>query len=114
MNEQALTKFSIITCFFGLFTLFIISIFLQPPEVKISSVQSTEHKDVKITGKVIAIKDFGNMAILEVAEIKSVNVVVFDKRMINFNEDANVTIAGEVKSYKEKKEVIAEKIKLVG
>ena len=58
-----------------------------------------------------SIKNFENIAIVEIAEIKTAKVVIFDKRMLKFKIGDNITVSGELKDYKGSKEVIAEKIR---
>ncbi|MAG16185.1 hypothetical protein CMO88_03940 [Candidatus Woesearchaeota archaeon] len=111
MNETSLVKLSLSLSFFGLFLLFVISLFVEAEEVKISELSNVEKNDVKISGQIIAIKKFDNLAIVEIAELKSVDVIVFDKKMLDFKVGNNIIVTGEVKDYKGKKEIIAERIR---
>jgi len=92
--------------------LFIVFTFAEAEEIGISAIETVEEKDVKIRGQVISIKNFDSVTIVEIAEIKSVNVVVFDKRMIEFEVDDMITVTGELRDYKGKPEIIAEKIRI--
>jgi len=113
MEEKTLVKLSLICGFFGLFLLFIAFIFVEAEEVGISGIEAIEEKDVKIRGEVISIKDFDSLTVVEIAEIKSVNVVVFDKRLIEFEVGDKITVSGELRDYKGEKEIIAENIKII-
>ena len=111
MNEISLVKLSLAVSFFGLFLLFIFSLFAEAEETAIADLGVAEEKDVMIKGRVTAIKDFDNLAVVEVAEIKSATVVVFDRQMLNFMVGDNVAVTGEVKDYKGKKEIVAGSVK---
>lgn len=112
MNDKFLIKVSFVCSLLGLLLLFIVTSFIEADEIKISEIDNNEDKDVVVRGKVISIKNFDNLAIVEIAEIKSVNVVVFDKKLINFKSGENVVVSGEVKDYKGKLEIVADKIKV--
>jgi len=111
--NTALAKLSLIISFFGLFLLFIVSLFVEVEQTEIDELQNINGRDVRIKGEVIAINNFDKLAIVEVAEIKSVNVIVFDKRLLDFEVGDNITVSGELRDYKGGKEVIAEKIRLM-
>jgi len=110
MNDFGIVKLSLIGSFFGLFLLFVAFLFIEPKETSISEIDNIEESDVRIRGKVIDIKNFDGISVIEIAEIKSVNVVVFDKRMLKFSVGDNVTVTGQRKEYKGKTEIIVEKI----
>ena len=110
MNQESIVAVSLSSSFIGLFLLFVVFLFTDPQELSVSEIADTEFKDVKIKGTVMGIKKFDATTILEVAEIKSVDVVVFDKRTLpQINE--TTTITGEVRDYKGRKQLIAESIK---
>lgn len=112
MDDLGIVKLSLIGSFFGLFLLFIAFLFIEPKETNISEIDNIEESDVRIEGQVIDIKNFGSTALIEIAEIKSINVVVFDKRMLKFTVGDTISVTGELKKYKGKTEIIAEKIKV--
>ena len=112
MDDLSIAKLSLIGSFCGLFLLFIALTFIEPPETNIKELQEVENNDVRISGKVIAIKNFDNLAVVELAEISTVNIIVFDKKLLNFIEGDNIRVDGELRDYKGKKEIIAEKIKV--
>ncbi|MBI2664413.1 hypothetical protein HYX10_03670 [Candidatus Woesearchaeota archaeon] len=110
MNERSLVKLSLIASFIGLFLLFVISLFADAEEISISELNGADLEDVKIRGKVIAVEEFENMALVEIAEMRTAKVVVFDKSMLTFGVGDDVTVVGEVKDYRGEKEIVAEKI----
>ncbi|MBS3132912.1 hypothetical protein J4470_02150 [Candidatus Woesearchaeota archaeon] len=114
MEEKTLTRLSLISGICGLFLLFIISLFIEAEEVGISELETVKDKDVNVKGKVVAIKKFDNFAVVEVAEVKSVDIVVFDKRMLNLIVGDNISVSGELRGYKGKKEIIAEDVRVTG
>ncbi len=112
MNDKLVLKLSLCCSVFGLALLSVISFLVESEEVPISGLEDAKAKDVLIRGQVVSVKDFGNLAVVEVAEIKGVDVVVFDKRMLDFKAGDNVSVTGEVRDYKGKKELVAERIKV--
>ena len=111
MKERTLVKLSLLCSLIGLTLLFVISLFTDYQDVSISEIENSEHKDVRIAGEIISVKDFDGLAVMEVGAIKSVNVVVFDKRLLKFAVGDSVSITGELMDYKGKPEIIAEEIK---
>ena len=112
MREQQLVRLAMLVSMFGLFALFSIWALAEPEEVSISSLQDVEKEDVRIKGTVLGVRNFDNFAILSVAEVKSVDVVVFDKRQLNVREGDNVTISGKLQPYKGRKELVADSIRV--
>ena len=110
MNQATIMQVSLSFSFIGIFLLFAILLFSDPEEIRISEVEDSEFKDVKLKGYVNGIKKFDSVSIIELAEIKSVEVVVFDERILpEINDTA--TITGEVRDYKGRKQIIAHSIK---
>lgn len=112
MNDKVIAKLSLCCSAFGLLLLFVISIFMEAEDVPISGIEASEAKDVLVTGQVISVKMHDNLAVVEVAEVKSVEVVVFDRRMLGFGIGDNVSVSGELRDYKGKREIVAEKIRV--
>ena len=113
MKESTLVKLSLLCSISGLLLLFIFSLFIDVQETNIVNLQDTTDKDVRIRGKIIGIKVFDNLALIEIAEIRSANVVVFDKRMLKYGIGDNISVSGELRDYKGKKEIIAERIRVI-
>ncbi len=114
MDDRLVAKLSLCCSVFGLLLLFIASGFVEAEKVGISELENAEAKDVLIRGQVVSVRDFGNLAVVEVAEIKSVGVVVFDMRMLKFRVGDNVSVSGELRDYKGRKEIVAGRIKVNG
>ena len=107
---STIVKISLSVSFAGLFALFAVLLFAQPQEAAISEIHELQSRDVRIRGSVEAVREFGGLAILEVAEIKSVDVVVFDKMQLP-QKGQNVTITGEVRDYEGKTQIVADSIR---
>ncbi len=112
MNDRLIARMSLGCSVFGLLLLFIAYQFIEAKDVDISELESAENGDVLVKGAVLSVRDFGSVAVVEVAEIKSVEVVVFDRKMLKFGVGDNLTVTGELRDYKGKKEIVAEKIKV--
>lgn len=112
MNEKLVVKLSLGCGAFGLLLLFFVSGFIEAEKVGISELESAENEDVLVEGAVISVKSFDGLAVVEVAEIKSVGVVVFDRDMLKFEVGDKVAVSGELRDYKGKKEIVAEKIRV--
>ena len=101
-------KVALITASAGLLALLTVYHFSDFPEV--SDIESAEHSDVSLTGKVVSIKNLDSVHLVEIADSSTAAVVFFDKRMVTFKEGDSITVQGEVSSYKGKKELIAERV----
>lgn len=112
MKESTLVKLSLLCSLVGLMLLFVISLFADYEDVSISEIENSEFKDVRITGEIVSVRELDNLALMEVAEIKSVKVVVFDKRLLKHSVGDKVSVTGELMEYKGRPEIIAERIKL--
>lgn len=110
MNDKLIARISLGCSVFGLLMLFAASSFIEAEETGISELENTKNKDVLVKGRVLSVKNFDNLAVVEVAEIKSVSVVVFDRKMLKFGVGDNISASGELREYKGKKEIVAEKI----
>jgi len=111
MDDKLLTKLALTCSIFGLLFLFITSLYINPKQITIADLENTKEKDVLIRGRVTSIKNFESIALVEIAELKTANVVVFDKRLLKFGVGDNISVSGELRDYKGKKEVVAEKIR---
>ncbi len=111
VNDKTIARVSLCCSVFGLLLLLIVSSFIEAGEATISGLDDAEERDVTVKGQVVSVRDFDDLAVVEVAEVKSVDVVVFDKRMLDLKAGDNVSVTGELRDYKGKKEIVAEKIR---
>lgn len=111
MDSPAIVNTAIIAAGIGLFTLFVISLFAEPPEAKIGDLSAIEG-EVTIKGIVTNVRSFESYALLEIAEVRGVTAVVFDKKLLEGrNVGQNITLTGRVHEYKGKKELIVDGIR---
>ncbi len=114
MQEPTLLRLAIVVAVIGLVALFVIS---ATTELEVTNTydigRSDVNKDVRITGQIISVKEFDKMLLLEVSQQKPVTVVMFkDGQGRSFATGDEVDITGQVKGYKGKLEIIAEKVKM--
>ncbi|MBI2137755.1 hypothetical protein HYU12_04525 [Candidatus Woesearchaeota archaeon] len=112
MDASAVTKVSVALAVIGLSALWITGLFIKPEDVAISDIVKTGSEDVVIRGYVTGLRDYGNFIVAEVSEVKSVDVVIFDKRMVK-SIGSNVSIEGQLRDYHGKKELVAESVRVV-
>ena len=113
MDDSILIKVSLIVSFLGIFLLFIIS---DNFNMDYSDIDNIKNKDegriVKIRGVVKDIKDMENVMIIDVMQENMMPVVIFkENNNTVINKDCFVEIEGEVRIYRGKPEIIADKIK---
>lgn len=112
MQESALLRMAIIVAVIGLIALFAIS---ATTELDITNTYDIDrglvNKDVRVIGKIISVKELDKTLLLEVSQQKPVTVVVFkDGKSRNFSAGDEVDISGQVKDYRGRLEIVAEKV----
>jgi len=111
MKESTLLKIALMTTVIGILLLFYTG--LQPiPESSSKEVQSKTEGAVKITGEVSKITKTGSTVFLTVELPLETTVVVFDND-INLEEGSRIEVIGNIDEYQGKKEVIANRIRVV-
>lgn len=113
MQESALLRLAIVVAVIGLIALFVIS---ATTELEVTNTydigRSDVNKDVRVIGTISSVKEFDKTLLLEVSQQKPVTVVMFkDGRGRSFAAGDEVDITGQVKEYKGKMEIVAEKVK---
>lgn len=113
MQESALLRLAIVVALIGLVALFVIS---ATTELEVTNTydigRSNINRYVRITGQIISVKEFDKTLLLEVSQQKPVTVVMFkDGQDRSFATGDEVDITGQVKEYKGKMEIVAEKVK---
>lgn len=113
MQESELLRIALIVAASGLIALFIISATTELEVTNTYDVGRTGiNRDVRIIGQIISVKELDKILLLEVSQQKQVTVVVFkDGKGRNFSAGEEVDITGQVRDYKGKMEVVAEKVK---
>lgn len=112
MKENALMKIAVICSFVGLIILFVISENTELLEVSVAGIDESDiFKDVKIKGEVIRVRENSGTLFMDIGEIKTISVVVFDNEN-DVDEGDYVIIEGEVREYKGRLEIIANDVKV--
>ena len=112
MDEKLILKISLICTLIGILALFFLSENIKIDEVSIDKINNLkEGTDVKIKGFVNKVTDLDKIAILDIAQLKSVPVLLFKSGNITINEGDYVEITGEVQEYEGKMELIGNEIK---
>jgi DNA/RNA endonuclease YhcR with UshA esterase domain len=110
MNEKTLLALSLACSGVGLLLLTVASLLIESPETKISELDDHLNNDVTVTGTVqdVRIHDGNTFIILE--QKSAVNAIFFGSAN-DIKAGTNITITGEVRTYKGKKELIGSSIR---
>ena len=112
MQEGLLLKISLICSLIGVLALFFLSENIKLDEASIDDISRLkEGNDVKIKGFVNKITDLDKMAILDVAQLKSVPVVLFKSGNLTISEGDYIEVTGEIQEYEGKMELIGNEIR---
>ena len=115
MKETTLLKIALICSLVGLIVLYFISTKIELKDYKPNILNRNVGDDVKLTGIVGKITDKGDVVFIEVSQQNPVTVVLFTKEdNIKLKNGDNVEVIGKVQDYNGKKEIIADKIRVVG
>ncbi len=88
--------------------------FYKADEKNIAGLQDEkEGGTVKIRGFVESVKNKDGYAAIELAELRTVSVIVFTQNNISIGKNEKLEIIGEIRNYKGKNEVIAEEIRRI-
>jgi DNA/RNA endonuclease YhcR with UshA esterase domain len=111
MGSNSVVNAALIAAGIGLFALFVIFLFAEPPEARIGEADNMGNA-VTIKGTIVGIHSFDSHAVIGLAEVNSINAVVFDKKLLDGKtEGQNITVTGRVNYYMGKKEFLVERIK---
>ncbi len=101
-----------VTAVIGIVVLFIISQVYKLEYTKTYDItQNQIGRDVRVKGTINSVKEFGKTFLIEVSEEKPITVVVFrDGSNNNFSEGSRIEVFGQVREYKGKLEIVAEKV----
>jgi DNA/RNA endonuclease YhcR with UshA esterase domain len=113
MDDSILIKACLIISLIGVFLLFMISDNVNLDYVDIESIKNKdEGRIVRIRGVVKDIKDMDSLMIINVMQENMIPVVLFkENNKTKINTNSFVEIEGEVRIYKGKPEIIADKVK---
>ena len=116
MKEKTLFKTALICSFVGLIILFFISERISVDNVGISDLEMEEiGKDIKLIGKIERVTNADKVVFLEISELKTekVSIILFKDRDIDLIEGSYVEVYGEIDEYNGKREIIANKVKII-
>jgi DNA/RNA endonuclease YhcR with UshA esterase domain len=113
MRDSTLFAVALSISLIGITVLFFISDELALEEVDhIDTLVPDQH--VKITGRIISIRQNENVAFLTIAHenIEEIPIVLFKPRYLTLSEDQYVEIEGTVDEYEGKKQIIGNSVRL--
>jgi DNA/RNA endonuclease YhcR with UshA esterase domain len=116
MKEKTLFKIALVCSFLGLIGLYFISDNISVDRINISEIEKEElGKEIKIIGKIERVTNGDKVIFLEISEIKteSTSIILFKEGNIGLREGSYVEIEGEIDDYNGKREIIANRIKLI-
>jgi hypothetical protein len=109
MEDSTLLKISLACSIIGIIVLFFISSRIEINEIDLSNLNNVEiGNDVKIIGKIVKIKQFEKLTIIDLKKECTVPILLFDNISLDVGQEIQVN--GKLDEYKGKKEIIAEKI----
>ncbi|MBW3012484.1 hypothetical protein KY311_04820 [Candidatus Woesearchaeota archaeon] len=109
MKEKTLLKIALISTILGIFSLLVLSEFIELGESTISQIKEMDGGVVRLTGIVEKVIEKDKVIILTVSKKETIDVVVFDE--VSFEKGQHVDVIGEVDKYNGKKEIIAKEVK---
>lgn len=112
MNERTLLRISLLVSLSGIVLLAMLLNVATIEEKSISEMKFVEEgRSVRIKGFVESVQNNEGYAVIHVAELKTVQVIVFDSGEIILEENENVEVIGKIRNYKGRNEIIADSIK---
>ena len=100
-------RLSLILSIISLLILATISVFIEPPETSISSINPSDlGKPVKIIGKIVEDSQYSTVRILKISDGSEIIVPIFFELQNEIQEGDTVSISGKVQLYNEQLEVI--------
>lgn len=114
MQEQMLLKWALMSTIIGLVLLFFISLGSKVDETTLPQLEDVEFgRDVKIVGAVSKVNSLGKISLIEVVQPQSVDIVVFTEKDMILRTGDFVEIIGELREFRGKQEIIADKVILL-
>ncbi len=113
MDDSVLLKTALLTTILGLIFLFYVLQTRELPEKALINITDQDiDKLVKITGKVVEVKQGNNLTRIIISQENTIMALIFED--VNVSEGYNVTVEGKVEEYMGKKEILIERIELSG
>jgi len=113
MKEKTLLKIAIISALLGVFVLYIISESITIDESSISKIENEElGNDVKVKGVVRDVFNGEKISIVTISQQEEMKIVIMDN--VSINEGDYIEVIGEVEDYNGEREVIGNRVRLIG
>ncbi len=113
MKESTLLKIALISAILGTAALYFIAGQIEVNEKSIDKITSDYiQSDVKIIGHVMKISETDKVAYVDVAQPKSISVVVFKDGKLQLKENDYIEVTGMVEEYEGNLQLIANEIKV--
>jgi hypothetical protein len=113
MKEKTLLKIAFASAIIGIIALFVISRNISIEEKSIEKINSGDiESDIKITGTITKIVDREKVMIIDVAQPKTIQVLVFKDGKLNLSVGQDVQITGEVRDNEEGVGLVANEIRV--
>ena len=116
MKEKTLLKIALICSLVGIVVLFFVSEKISISQVDLDRIDERDiGTDVKIIGRIERATDTEKVMFLEIGQekIEKVTVILFKDSDISLKEGDYVEITGEIEDYNGKREIIANKVRIV-
>ena len=116
MKEKTLLKIALICSLVGIVVLFFVSEKISISQVDLDRIDEMDiGTDVKIIGRIERATDTEKVMFLEIGQekIEKVTVILFKDSDISLKEGDYVEITGEIEDYNGKREIIANKVRIV-
>ena len=111
MDESVLLRIALAVSITGLLALFTISRLIELPLTDIGDIQTEEQVVVK--GIIGEISEHEKVSYIELIHPSKVQAIVFSPPGLNLNKGDYVSIEAEVREFKNEKQLVADKIKLL-
>lgn len=112
MDESNLLKLALISSLVGIVVLLLISSNIELESSSIGELEEMDTENVKITGVISSVKDLGKIMILGVSQPQTIDVMLFKEGDVELQKGDFVELTGELREYRGKKEIIANKIEI--
>ncbi|MBS3097612.1 hypothetical protein J4209_02335 [Candidatus Woesearchaeota archaeon] len=116
MKEKTLLKIALICSVVGIAILYAVSLNISINEKTIDEINKGDiGEKVKIKGVLTKVSDTENVVFLEITQAQNMDVIIFkDKgQILNLTEGNYVEIIGKIEEYEGKREVIADRVRVV-
>lgn len=113
MKEKTLLKIAIICAFVGVFLLYLISDSIKMDEKSIEQIENEEiGNDVKVKGVVKDVFNGEKISIITITQPEEMKIILYEN--VSVSEGDYIEVIGEIDEYKGEREVIGNRIRVIG